>query len=423
MAGPTRDLCRALAGARAHAAAETRRFAGVRGPRATRPLGAILALAGLALAELALAPLTGPCGHLRAQSESAQAAARAARTQTAQGRRGWFGFSFRVSREASLGRTPTETVSVESVVSGSPADRAGLRSGDVLLRLGEYEASGRTVERAARGVHAGDTLRLRVRRGSEPRTLTLVAAARPEAVHVIRAAGDGRLYLADSLALRAQTVLDSIRANVMDIRMVVGAVESEAPTEVIIRDALGQERRLRVRQADAESLVRNLKQAIELQRESAPPRIQIESVQRSGEELRRALRELEQMRRDRAREDARLTTRPDSFMVWRDVRPPRYGISMARSSLGLAGAEFSPLAPEMRSYFGVDSGLLVLNVGPGTPAARARLMPGDVVISAAGRRTRSVPELAAALARAGEDGLTLEVIRQKQRRTIRIPGP
>lgn len=380
----------------------------------------------LALAGLALLPAAARTGELGAQSGTArrQDAAASERLRVDPARRGWFGFSFRVEREARAGRATTETVSVESVVSGSPADRAGLRRGDVLLLLDGNQASGRAIERVARRARAGDTLRLRVIRGSEPRELTLVAAARPEALHVVRGTGGGRLYLADSIAVRAQTVLDSIRANVMDVRLVVGAGGSGGPTEVIIRDAVGQERRLRVRQGEAESLARNLRQAFEVQRESAPTRIEIESARSGSEELRAALRDLERMRRDRAREESGLRASRDSTFVWREVRPPpRYGISMSRSSLGVAGAEFSPLAPEMRSYFGVDSGLLVLNVGPGTPAARARLTPGDVVITAGGRRTRSVAELAAALSRAGQDGLTLEVIRQKQRRTIRIPGP
>ncbi len=374
-------------------------------------------------AALSLFAATGPGPGLAAQSDAASVQARApsVRSDDAQAaRRGWFGFSFRVEREIRPGRRATEAVSIESVVSGSPADRSGLRAGDVLLRIDGRAVDAGALERVARRIQAGDTLRLDVRRGSDARRLTLVAAARPDVLHVVRGAGEGRWFLADSLAVRAQTVLDSIRAHVVDVRVAVGSRDPETPTEVIIRDAVGAERRVRVRPADAEAMARNLRQALERQRESAPTRIRIEASNR--EELRALVRDLERLRRAAARQEDGLQALRDSGFVW--TRPaPRYGISLSSSSLGVAGAEFVPLKPEMRSYFGVDSGLLVIDVGQGTPAARARLMPGDVVITAGGRRTRSVPELAAALAKAGEEGLTLELIRRKQRRTIRIPGP
>jgi serine protease Do len=91
--------------------------------------------------------------------------------------------------------------------------------------------------------------------------------------------------------------------------------------------------------------------------------------------------------------------------------------------VGVAGAEFTPLAEGMRTYFGVGSGLLVIRVGPGTPAAKAGLVAGDIVTGVDGRRIRSVRDLVAALEEAGEDGLSLRVVRRNESRTIRIPGP
>ena len=379
------------------------------------------------LAALALVSALGQPSGAQAQSGSASArveALGAGHAQVATARRGWFGFSFGVARDRRAGRQPIETVSIESVVSGSPADRAGLRSGDVLLRIDTGPATARSLDGVARRAAAGDTLRLRVRGAGGARDLTLVAAARPEVIHVVRGSRGGRLYLADSLVVRAQSVLDSIRADVVDVRMVLGEGASGTPAEVIIRDAVGEERRIRVRQGNAEEIARNLRAALDRQRASAPMRIQIESELQSAEELRRVVQDLERLRRDHARAAAGSHALRDSMLVWREVRPPpRYGLAMSATSVGIAGAEFRPLAPEMRPYFGVDSGLLVLSVGPGTPAARAGLLPGDVVITAGGRRARSVPELAASLREMGENGLTLDVIRQQKRRTIRIPGP
>ena len=46
----------------------------------------------------------------------------------------------------------------------------------------------------------------------------------------------------------------------------------------------------------------------------------------------------------------------------------------------VAGARVAPLNPGLAQYFGTERGLLVIEVAPGTPAAAARLLPGDVLL-------------------------------------------
>ena len=367
---------------------------------------------------LALGP--GAAGALDAQADRQAEARRASEARVST--RGWFGFTFEAEHASAAGIREAETVRISSVVSESPAYRGGLREGDVVVRVAGRPATARGVELAARGVAPGDTLRMRVRRGADERDLTLVAAARPDRIHIVQAPGGGRIFLADSLRLRAQVVLDSIRADVRDVRFFVLADRSGAPTQVVIRDAAGDERRVRVGRAGAEVLLRDLRAAIGRQQASAPVRIEIDAA--AAENLRDAIVDIQRIRHEGLRDAPGLFVLRDSARLWVQAPTARgYGVSMAAWSMGVAGAEFTPLAPEMRPYFGVDEGLLVIDVGRGTPAAKAGLAEGDIVVEVGGRRTRTVRELAAALARAGDDGLTLQVVRHRERRTIRIPGP
>ena len=81
-----------------------------------------------------------------------------------------------------------------------------------------------------------------------------------------------------------------------------------------------------------------------------------------------------------------------------------------------AGAEMIPLDETLGEPYGTDYGLLVLRVGPGTPAARAGVQKGDVVLLVDGRELRSVPQLIRAMERA-EGRLRLELLRKGERKS------
>jgi hypothetical protein len=373
----------------------------------------------LVLAAVHVAPLRAQTAGQRATRDRATAEVQSAQRAPA---RGWFGFAFEVERSSFPGRRGSERVTVSSVVAGSPADRGGLREGDVLVELAGQPVSGRWLDRVGPEIAPGDTLRMRVRRGDGERSLTLVAATWPAVLRIVGGPGGNRFVLADSLQTRAQIVLDSIRANVRDVRFAIVRGDGKAPADIVVRDAAGEERTLHVEAGGAEVLFRELRAALERQQANAPTRIRIESSAHV-DELREALIERERIRQ-------RIAQAPPGLFAPRDsasyiaVRPARgYGISMAAWSVGVAGAEFTPLAEGMRTYFGVGSGLLVIRVGPGTPAAKAGLVAGDIVTGVDGRRIRSVRDLVAALEEAGEDGLSLRVVRRNASRTIRIPGP
>jgi S1-C subfamily serine protease len=87
------------------------------------------------------------------------------------------------------------------------------------------------------------------------------------------------------------------------------------------------------------------------------------------------------------------------------------------------GVRLRPLTPQVARRLGVeaDRGAVVATVERGTPAARAGLRPGDVIVRAGDRRVGAVEDVLAALRerRPGEV-LALEVVRQGQRRTLDV---
>ncbi|HET9322569.1 MAG TPA: trypsin-like peptidase domain-containing protein [Gaiellaceae bacterium] len=75
----------------------------------------------------------------------------------------------------------TGSARLMSVVNGSPADRAGLRTGDVVVEAGgKAIASGDALREAIDAHKPGDKLELKVRRGGDERTVTVTLGTRPQ---------------------------------------------------------------------------------------------------------------------------------------------------------------------------------------------------------------------------------------------------
>lgn len=89
----------------------------------------------------------------------------------------------------------------------------------------------------------------------------------------------------------------------------------------------------------------------------------------------------------------------------------------------VAGAELAELGPGLADYFEAKAGLLVLRVAPRTPADRAGLRPGDVVVSADGRPLLSVDDLRRTVARPGGDPVRLRVVRKSRTIELRLGAP
>ena len=73
--------------------------------------------------------------------------------------------------------------------------------------------------------------------------------------------------------------------------------------------------------------------------------------------------------------------------VFRPLTPYVLGSNM------VAGAQVIDLRPELAQYFGVEDGVLVVDVAPGTPASISGMVPGDVITRLDQVNVRSVEEL------------------------------
>src|SRR5579862_1250789 len=110
--------------------------------------------------------------------------------------------------------------------------------------------------------------------------------------------------------------------------------------------------------------------------------------------------------------DETLRGRVDSLASGQSVTAPRLGIAIApghvarrmRRAVGLADAE----------------GLLVAKVLDDSPAARAGLARGDLIVAAAGQPVRSVDDLHGALRAAAGGALELGVLRGTDERTVQV---
>lgn len=98
--------------------------------------------------------------------------------------------------------------------------------------------------------------------------------------------------------------------------------------------------------------------------------------------------------------------------------------TMNRTRLGIDAEE---LNGEFGNYFGAPDGegILVRGVFPDTPAAKAGLKVGDVIISVNGERIRSVGELRAKMVEQAQDNTTLKLglIRNKAPLTVTVELP
>ena len=96
-------------------------------------------------------------------------------------------------------------------------------------------------------------------------------------------------------------------------------------------------------------------------------------------------------------------------------------VSLGQRSV--AGAEFAEVNEGLSSYFGTDDGVLVLKVAPETPAARAGLQAGDVVVRVDDQPVGAINELRRAVARAqtrDARSVKLQVLRKGQRRELEM---
>jgi S1-C subfamily serine protease len=305
-----------------------------------------------ALASLGAAVLLTPLAA-QAQTETPRARAEARATE-----RGWLGFTI---QGAGTGEAAGEA-RVQEVYPGSPAERAGVRAGDVVLRWNGRQDVTRALmdQRPA----PGDTVRLRIRRDGRDRDLAVVAGARPQQMVEVRRGESGERIV----TVRPGEISREIRIH--------------ADSLAVHADSL--HRRLRV-----------------MLRDSLGPR----------------LRELEEMELPNLR--IRLE-QADSLIALELGNGRALAFDLGLGGRAVAGAEFTEVNPGLGSYFGTDRGLLTVRVAPETPAARAGLQEGDVIVRAGDQPIATVRDLRQVVARAQTREVDVEVLRRGSRTALRL---
>jgi serine protease Do len=82
---------------------------------------------------------------------------------------------------------------------------------------------------------------------------------------------------------------------------------------------------------------------------------------------------------------------------------------------GRLGVNVQPLTPDLASYFGVKSGVLVASVNPDSPAAKAGVKAGDVMTAVDGKPVSSAADITGAMGDASTaKDLTLSIVRDKK---------
>jgi membrane-associated protease RseP (regulator of RpoE activity) len=344
----------------------------------------------------------------------------------------WLGISYEVRWLERGGQCEPQVV-VESVVQGSPAERAGLRSGDAILALdGHADPAGRLPYLAGRLV-PGDSVRLRVFRSGSIREIAAVADLRPDrppSVMVSPQKGTFRVTGAPVVRMSGDTL---IATNLDEAPRWSG--RSGTGYWIAYDDGRAEYRRLTTRSRDAlDRRVSNLLVCADTAHWQVEPRAvvsgELHRIQARADSLRvviteRALtRETEEQRKavllellERARErEPVLPAAPaHAYTYSYTLEYPGVG------DRGVAGAEVTSLEPELAEYFrGVSDGLLVLRVSTGTPADRAGLRPGDVITAGDGRPVASVDDLRRALSRPDDSPVELRVVRQGRSRTVTL---
>ncbi|MBT8487662.1 MAG: PDZ domain-containing protein [Gemmatimonadetes bacterium] len=366
--------------------------------------------------------------------------------------RGWIGVSFNVSADEGGLR---ETILITDVSAGSPAAEAGLRAGDRVVAINDLDtprelASLPELLRLTVGdpvvmviERNGDRTRFRMRAASRP--AGFAPSRRVEVTMQSDSLVETWSRSMDSLRIHLRAGDDAPEVRIREVRGPQGSVRRmviagegdtrvRAPFEFFIFQ--GEEHdSLRTEMVEINTVVVDLEEQIRSREQELRQRLGSRSDPRLDDDpqLRRLAQqldrlstrtgELEAAMAEAARETAGLqydvvdsnqrSTRRDNWSAgdFRPLTPYLLGRNL------VAGAEVIDLEPELARYFEVSGGILVTRVTPGTPAALAGLVPGDVITRMDQVGVRSVEDLRYGVSVAG-DALPLTLIREGESRQV-----
>ena len=116
---------------------------------------------------------------------------------------------------------------------------------------------------------------------------------------------------------------------------------------------------------------------------------------------------------------------PPGAQVWKWDGQPGFGPESFAFSFGggrRIGVTTMPLTKQLGDYFGIadGKGVLVTGVTDDSPAARAGLKAGDVIISVDGEKVDGSGDVSRAINKKKEGDVTLTVVREKNQRTFTV---
>lgn len=347
--------------------------------------------------------------HARALSEAlARAHSENARVYVRDGGPGNFIYRTRMTTPCArlgIAFTGEDTIVVREVMAGSGAAEAGVRAGDVVVTVDGDRADARRMAELSESLEPGDRVRLVVRRGDRRETLDVVAREDtcPLRTMFSEAPFHVRCLTTDSTG-DAAAPASCDRTVFLDLRREFEDLPRRMPF------------RLRTQAADSGTWM-----WFDSPDGADSIFIDVDSV---GAAMGRvfALRSdsLRGMTFEFADSVARLMPR---FEVDGDAARTHVMLrSLDLGSRALAGARLEDLNPDLAAYFEARQGVLVIDVQPSTPAARAGLRAGDVIESVGGTAVESVRDLRR-LATEDEDEIVLGVRRRGDRVTVRLPRP
>jgi membrane-associated protease RseP (regulator of RpoE activity) len=320
---------------------------------------------------------------------------------------------------------PSRERVIMRVVPGSPADDAGLVAGDTILSINRVAATEQVMNAP---FEPGDTVVVRVRRSGREQEVTVVAGERSEQFRAFTVEA-----IPDSVLRHMQVIVDAVRSEMDTLRTRAFTIERMHGDSVVVFRFGG----------DSVPLLRFRPG------EPVPDSVRAYWLQMADSMRVRSFHLADSMRirgfefADRARiladslapGGAYFRALPgaegwsiafgDSATAGRVFVSP--GEIMAGGmSVGfraVAGAELSELNPGLAGYFGTAEGVLVLNARDGTPAARAGIMAGDVIVEVDGTKVSSIAELRRAFRPRPEPGATvrLRLLRRGEHLDVDLP--
>lgn len=271
----------------------------------------------------------------------------------------------------------------EAVFEDAPAAEAGVQPGDTLIAVNGQPLSERRGAAALRSLTPGQPVEVLLGREDGRVSLQVTPAPRPpeRGPAPVLTPGDPAVFVQPGSVERLR------RAQ----------VEGGAAPRV----------RLRLEDGEISGVLKVDEQGHVYLEKSPHKLIRIKGVELSPPKV-RALRDsaLAQARQQlrKVREEMRAAAE----------RAPGAGWSEDSERIRMLGAEFLALTPDLAGNLrGVEAGLMVLRVVPGTPAAQMGLRPGDVVVEAGGEQVAGAGDLRAPFTEAARgDSVVVRWIRR-----------